>query len=217
MPTTTKKAPKAKVVPAKAKVVPAKAKVVPAKANDRVSAKRPAEESVVVWKELVPGDTGGFKACHVKHHVNDRARAMFTPQPGRVDECVHAFITPVGRDGFEFLVGIDYSPKCKTKGAAKLFVNQDGGVLLDAVPRDKPALQLEYISRALEVASQSLSPETPLHKFLCKELGAEAFALFSSRTLRRLRRMSKDSPEPYSTAIRDALALSPPKATKSDK
>lgn len=167
------------------------------------------KDGIIRTLALVPGDTGGFKACHVRHRANDRARAMFTPQPGRVDECVHAFITPVGRDGFEFLVGINYSPKCKTKeGAAKLFVNEDGGVMMDAVPRDKPALQLKYISRALEVVSQSLSPETPLHTFLCKELGAEAFTMFSSRTLRKLRRMAKDSPEPYSTAV-GALRNSP--------
>jgi hypothetical protein len=46
----------------------------------------------------------------------------------------------------------------------------------------RPARQTRV---ATQVHIQSaLSPETPLHTFLCKELGAEAFTMFSSRTLR---------------------------------
>lgn len=140
--------------------------------------------------------------CHVKHIPSKRSRVLLT---GDQDiECEHVFITPVGRTAFEMLLSINYSPNCKARTAAKLFIDGHGGIMMDAVPPRLSVRRTDALSRALRVAVFALEPNTPLHSFLCTELGSP-FEQFAKSALHELNVMAGQSQKPHGTAICNAL------------
>jgi hypothetical protein len=142
-------------------------------------------------------DHHGFDLCHVKHIPGGRPRALLTSTKDM--KCEHVFITPVDSCGYELLVGINYSQECMTESAAKVFINNAGDILMDAIPYNKHTLQHVALSRALAAVHYTITP-SPLNKFICKELG-ETFKTFVVRALTKLIDMARGSPEPYKTAI----------------